>query len=67
MKISGPGQSTHLLIDVVASLNEFSIDYVVIGALAAAVHGVVDVGRGNTPPHVFVPDSDARQCRSSRN
>lgn len=41
MKPTGPGQSTHLLLEVVALLDVSSIDYAVIGALAAAVHGVV--------------------------
>jgi hypothetical protein len=41
VKPTGPGQSTHLLLDVVALLDQSDIDYAVIGALAAAVHGVV--------------------------
>jgi hypothetical protein len=38
---TGAGQSTHLLLDVVAILKQEQLDYAVIGALAAAVHGVV--------------------------
>jgi hypothetical protein len=41
VKPTGPGQSTHLLLEVVTLLDESGVDYVVIGALAAAVHGVV--------------------------
>lgn len=41
MKVSGPGQSARLLLDVVAVLQKEGIDYAVIGAMAAAVHGVV--------------------------
>jgi hypothetical protein len=41
MSTLGPGQSTELLIDVVAVLNAAHIDYAVIGALAVSVHGVV--------------------------
>lgn len=41
MRPTGPGQSTHLLLEVVALLDESAVDYAVIGALAAAVHGVV--------------------------
>lgn len=41
MTASGPGQSTYLLLDVVALLATQRIEYAVIGALAAAVHGVV--------------------------
>jgi hypothetical protein len=41
VKPTGPGQSTHLLLEVVTRLNAATVDYAVIGALAAAVHGVV--------------------------
>jgi len=41
MRTSGPGQSALLLIDVVDSLVAQSLDYAVIGAMAASVHGVV--------------------------
>jgi hypothetical protein len=41
VKPTGPGQSTQLLLEVVSLLDEAGVNYVVIGALAAAVHGVV--------------------------
>jgi hypothetical protein len=41
MSATGPGQSTELLMDVVAVLNAEKIAYAVIGALAVSVHGVV--------------------------
>lgn len=41
MTASGPGQSVELLVDMVAVLNTAEIEYAVIGALAASVHGLV--------------------------
>lgn len=41
MTATSPGQSTYLLLDIVELLKAEQIDYAVIGALAAAVHGVV--------------------------
>lgn len=41
MRASGPGQSARLLLDVVDVLAQERIDYAVIGAMAAAVHGVI--------------------------
>jgi predicted nucleotidyltransferase len=41
MRARGPGQSPLLLLDVTAVLQDQQIDYVVVGALAAAVHGAV--------------------------
>ena len=41
MSTSGAGQSTHLLLDVIAVLKQEQLDYAVIGGLAAAVHGAV--------------------------
>ena len=41
MSATRPGQSTYLLLDIVELLKAEQIDYAVIGALAAAVHGVV--------------------------
>jgi hypothetical protein len=38
---TGPGQSALLLLDAVSVLTSDGIDYAVIGALAASVHGVV--------------------------
>lgn len=40
MRVSGPGQPVHLLLDVVDLLNELHISYAVVGALAVAFHGV---------------------------
>jgi hypothetical protein len=39
MRASGPGESARLLLDVVDVLAARSIDYAVIGALAASLHG----------------------------
>jgi len=39
MRASGPGESARLLVDVVDVLAARSIDYAVIGALAASLHG----------------------------
>jgi hypothetical protein len=41
MKARAPGQSALLLLDVVAVLAKAGIDYAVIGAMAAAVHGAI--------------------------
>src|SRR5262245_7349708 len=41
MKARGPGQSVLLLLDVAAVLAEQEIEYAVIGATAAAVHGSI--------------------------
>jgi len=41
MRTRGPGESPLLLLDVAAILTAEKIDYMVIGALAAAVYGVV--------------------------
>jgi len=41
MRAAAPGQSALLLLDVVAALVRRKVDYAVIGALAASVHGVV--------------------------
>jgi predicted nucleotidyltransferase len=41
MRARGPGQSALLLLDVAATLGNQGIDYVVIGAMAAAVHGSI--------------------------
>jgi hypothetical protein len=41
MKARGPGQSTLLLLDVAEVLAERGIDYAVVGALAASVHGSI--------------------------
>src|ERR1044072_585608 len=41
MRARGPGQSALLLLDVAALLEEQEIDYVVVGAMAASVHGSI--------------------------
>src|SRR5512138_1985185 len=41
MRARAPGQSVLLLLDVAAVLSEQAIDYVVIGAMAASVHGSI--------------------------
>lgn len=41
MSARGPGQSTRLLLAIVQILAKQRIDYAVIGAMAAAVHGVI--------------------------
>lgn len=41
MKARGPGQSPLLLVDVAAILVKQGIDYAVVGAMAAAVHGSI--------------------------
>jgi predicted nucleotidyltransferase len=41
MKARGPGQSALLLLDVARILADENVDYAVIGAMAAAVHGSI--------------------------
>jgi hypothetical protein len=41
MRTTGPGQSALLLLDAVALLVDEKVDYAVVGAMAASVHGVV--------------------------
>jgi hypothetical protein len=41
MRARGPGQSALLLLDVAAALADQDVDYVVIGAMAASVHGSI--------------------------
>ena len=41
MRTDAPGQSALLMLDVAEALKSQAIDYAVIGAMAAAVHGVV--------------------------
>ncbi len=41
MRTTAPGQSALLLLDVVAVLERRDVEYAVIGALAASIHGVV--------------------------
>ena len=41
MRTQGPGEAALLLLDVAALLNSEAIDYAVIGAMAASVHGLI--------------------------
>lgn len=41
MRASGPGESALLMVDVAELLSQQGVQYAVIGAMAAAVHGVV--------------------------
>jgi predicted nucleotidyltransferase len=41
VRSNGPGQSALLLLDVVERLVQHSVQYAVIGAIAASVHGIV--------------------------
>jgi hypothetical protein len=41
MRTKGPGESAALLVDVVACLSQQEIGHAVIGAMAAAFHGIV--------------------------
>jgi predicted nucleotidyltransferase len=41
MRARGPGESALLLLDVAAVLTDRDIDYVVVGAMAASVHGSI--------------------------
>jgi hypothetical protein len=54
MRASGPGESARLLLDVVDVLAAHSIDYAVIGALAASLHGA---GRANLDADLVVSAS----------
>ena len=40
MKVTGPGQPVHLLLDIADLLNELHIPYAVVGALAVSFHGI---------------------------
>lgn len=54
MRTSGPGESARLLLDVVEVLAAGSIDYAVIGALAASLHGA---GRASLDADLLVSSS----------
>src|SRR5271155_5662907 len=45
MRASRPGQSALLLLDVVEILRRENVDYLVVGAFALSVHGVVRASR----------------------
>lgn len=60
MRARGPGQSVLLLLDVAALLAAEDIEYSVIGALAASVHGSI---RATTDADVLVGVSAAKLAR----
>ena len=64
MSATGPGQSLLLLLDVVAVLDEQDIEYAVVGALAAAVHGTV---RATTDADALVSASPAKLTGLEKN
>jgi len=41
MRTTGPGQSPHLLLDVLEILKKEKVDYAIVGALAASFYGIV--------------------------
>jgi predicted nucleotidyltransferase len=58
-----PGQSALLLLDVIQVLNREGVEYAVIGALAAAVHGSI---RGSADADALVPVAVRRLSSLSR-
>lgn len=60
MRASGPGESAKLLLDVVDVLSARSIDYAVIGALAASLHGA---GRASLDADLVVSSSVTEGAR----
>jgi hypothetical protein len=60
MRARGPGQSVLLLLDAAAVLADEEIDYAVIGAMAAAVHGSI---RATTDADALVSVSAAKLTR----
>ncbi len=63
MRARGPGQSVLLVLDVAALLADEDIEYSVIGALAAAVHGSI---RATTDADVLLSVSATRLARLQR-
>lgn len=63
MRAKRPGQSALLLLDVIQVLNREGIEYAVVGALAAAVHGSI---RGSADADALVPIAVGRLSRLSR-
>ena len=57
MKARGAGQSAYLLLDVSAVLAKNDVEYAVIGAMAAAVYGVI---RATTDAEALLSVSVAR-------
>jgi hypothetical protein len=60
MRTRGPGQSALLLLDVAAVLENEEVDYAVIGAMAASVHGFI---RATTDADALVSVSPAKLAR----
>lgn len=63
MSASGPGQAARALLDVVKVLGESRIDYAVIGAMAAAVHGVMRASL-DADAVMLVTDQELRELQS---
>jgi hypothetical protein len=63
MRASRPGQSVLLLVDVVETLRSEQLDYVVIGAFALSVHGVV---RASTDADALIQTSVSRMKQLRR-
>lgn len=63
MRTRGPGQSALLLLDVAAVLADEEIDYAVIGAMAASVHGSI---RATTDADALVSVSASKLARLQR-
>jgi predicted nucleotidyltransferase len=60
MRARGPGQSPLLLLDVAAVLANEEVEYAVIGAMAASIHGSI---RATTDADALVSVSPARLAR----
>jgi hypothetical protein len=52
MRATRPGQSALVLLDIVEVLRRENVGYLVIGALALAVHGVVRASRDAEVPMI---------------
>ena len=63
MRARGPGQSVLLLLDVAAVLANEEIEYAVIGAMAASVHGSI---RATTDADALVSASASKLARLQR-
>jgi hypothetical protein len=63
MRASRPGQSALLLVDVVETLRSERLDYLVIGAFALTVHGVV---RASTDADALIQISETRMKQLRR-
>jgi hypothetical protein len=59
MRTTGPSQAPLLLLDVIDVLNQPGIRYMIVGAIAAAYHGVVRASRG-ADAAVSLPAADLR-------